>query len=108
MADIPKDCLKTAQRIVDKHAFSKLSSTFWNPGPIQENIARALADEREACCKAICFQCARGDHPARQREDNGAWVHVGRGWIETCKAQAIRGRTDSLAPAPASAPEKAD
>jgi hypothetical protein len=52
-------------------------------------LAEGAAAEREACCKAVCPDCAAG---RAVRLEGGVWYHQVRNW--RCRADAIRRRAD--------------
>lgn len=60
---------------------------------LAQRIARAREEEREQCCKDICYFCANGN-PALKTDEHNYWHHDhGDVLPATCGAAAIRGRT---------------
>ena len=97
MGDLPAWALEKARAIGDRR-LSKLrkldrDTVEW----VENDIAQALVDERELCCKAVCTQCRIGNPVRNERSGNWSeWVHIdkdgGNRWH--CLASRIRERTD--------------
>lgn len=61
---------------------------------LAREVARMLAEQREACVLAICWWCREalaGEAPSAVEQKSGQWVHVyGEDNWWTCAANAIR------------------
>jgi hypothetical protein len=61
------------------------------PKPAKPTETDIRTDEREACCRDICWHCERGE--SITRADKGLWRHTATDWQSyECLAEAIRER----------------
>jgi len=68
------------------------------------SIKQAKADEREQCCKDVCYYCKL--YPAEQLPD-GTWVHdTGPTTTVQCHAELIRERAFKSQSSPPAAPSE--
>ena len=96
--DIPEDCLETARESADRRLAKSRkidpSTVEW----VENDIARALGDERDKCCKAVCEGCEM-DWPITAVAfdvDSHEWMHTSPAWAapdRQCTAWAIRERS---------------
>ena len=63
-----------------------------DPGPFDAAVRKAVEEEREACCRAVCVSCAHG-FPTERMGSNRLHIHRDSdGNAVPCDAAAIRRR----------------
>jgi hypothetical protein len=62
---------------------------------VADAIQEAVAEERDACCRAICVGCREGELLGRNEAGGFMHQHTITGWAYGCAASAIRARTEA-------------